>query len=248
MLTEQQQSGSICLHIADRCNYTSKSTQGLPLHRDDRKKTLQKKQDKHFIASYEYLFFLWRCMEQNARKISQDKTKLYFINQSDSKRKEKWAKNKIVAKERTLAATEDLNQKCTIPSSPPSLSQQVKNGLEHKSQGEQLKELGLFRLEKAQERPYHTLQWCERRLWWGVGQPPLPGRSNSTRGNGLKLHHEMFRSDIRKNLFSQRAVRQWHSCPGRWRSYCPWRCSRTVWMWHWGMWSVGMVGVGWWLD
>ena len=44
MLTEQQQSGSICLHIADRCNYTSKSTQGLPLHRDDRQKTLQKKQ------------------------------------------------------------------------------------------------------------------------------------------------------------------------------------------------------------
>ena len=27
-----------------------------------------------------------------------------------------------------------------------------------------------------------------------------------------------------------------------------WRCSRTVWMWHWGTWLMGMVGVDWWLD
>ena len=34
---------------------------------------------------------------------------------------------------------------------------------------------------------------------------------------------------------------QWHSCPGsEWWSHCPWRCSRTMGMWHWG--SVGMVG------
>mgnify|MGYP001856499587 CR=1 FL=1 len=36
-------------------------------------------------------------------------------------------------------------------------------------------------------------------------------------------------------------------CPGRWWSHHPWRCSRTVWMWHWGTWLVGMVGMGWWL-
>jgi len=36
-------------------------------------------------------------------------------------------------------------------------------------------------------------------------------------------------------------------CPGKWWSLCPWRCSRTVEMWHLGTWSVGMVrwvGVG----
>jgi len=37
-------------------------------------------------------------------------------------------------------------------------------------------------------------------------------------------------------------------CPGRWWSHHPWRSSRTVWMWHWGTWSVSMVGMGWWLD
>lgn len=41
---------------------------------------------------------------------------------------------------------------------------------------------------------------------------------------------------------------QGHSCPGRWCSQRPWRCSRTVEMWHCGVWSVGMVGVGLGLD
>ena len=39
---------------------------------------------------------------------------------------------------------------------------------------------------------------------------------------------------------------QWHSCPGcEWWGHRPWRCSRTVEMWHWGTWAVGTVGVGW---
>ena len=38
-------------------------------------------------------------------------------------------------------------------------------GLEHKSDGEWLRELGLFSLEEAQGIPDHSLQLPERRLW-----------------------------------------------------------------------------------
>ena len=39
-----------------------------------------------------------------------------------------------------------------------------------------------------------------------------------------------FRLDIRNN--SERAVLQWHSCPGRWGYPHPWRRSRAIEMWH----------------
>jgi len=37
-------------------------------------------------------------------------------------------------------------------------------------------------------------------------------------------------------------------CPGRCWSHRPWRYSRNVEMWHWGMCLVGMGGMGWRLD
>ena len=45
--------------------------------------------------------------------------------------------------------------------------------------------------------------------------PLLWGNSDRTRGDGLRLWQGRFRLDI-KNIFSERAVMRWHSCPGRW--------------------------------
>jgi len=98
--------------------------------------------------------------------------------------------------------------------------------------------------EEAQGKPYCTLQLPERS--WGA-QPLLPVTAIGWE-NGFTLHQGGFSLDIRKNFFSERAVVHWHSCTERWWGHCPWRCSRTAGMWHWGPWAVGTMGVCWWLD
>ncbi|KAK4827043.1 hypothetical protein QYF61_013227 [Mycteria americana] len=72
-------------------------------------------------------------------------------------------------------------------------------GLEHKSYEKQLRELGLFSLEKR-EAQEETLSLSTV-------------ASDRTRGNSLKLCQGRFRLDIRKNFFTERVVKHWNRLP-----------------------------------
>ncbi|KAJ7395344.1 hypothetical protein BTVI_155868 [Pitangus sulphuratus] len=88
-------------------------------------------------------------------------------------------------------------------------------GLEHKSDEEQLKELGVVILGKKRLRSHFiTLCNCLKEGRNKVGVSLFSwATSDRTIGNGLKLCQGRFRMDIRKNSFTETIVKHWNRLP-----------------------------------
>ena len=103
--------------------------------------------------------------------------------------------------------------------------------LEHTRDGERLGELGGVSVEKRRLRGA-LMALCSSLTGAGRGGGGwLLANSDGMRGNVPEDGQGKFRLDVRKDLFSQRAVSTGPAAQECW-GHRPWGCSRAVEMWH----------------